>query len=110
MSLVRTRYLLMQCNKYVTSKFQISWIKVRTQTILTMDARVITRNPRISVVEREGDLWQLTIKDLKPSDQGWYMCQINTDPMVSERGFLEVTGLRTHTKKSKSKINTDNIF
>ena len=68
-----------------------------------MDARVITRNPRISVVEREGDLWQLTIKDLKPSDQGWYMCQINTDPMVSERGFLEVTGLRTH-KKSKSKI------
>ena len=94
MSLVHTLV-----SKYVISKFQISWIKVRTQTILTMDARVITRNPRISVVEREGDLWQLTIKDLKPSDQGWYMCQINTDPMVSERGFLEVTGLRTHKKK-----------
>jgi len=77
--------------KFSMESLRISWIKVRTQTILTMDARVITRNPRISVVEREGDLWQLTIKDLKPSDQGWYMCQINTDPMVSERGFLEVT-------------------
>ena len=66
-----------------------------------MDARVITRNPRISVVEREGDLWQLTIKDLKPSDQGWYMCQINTDPMVSERGFLEVTGLKKNLKYHK---------
>ena len=96
--------------KSLPLKFQISWIKVRTQTILTMDARVITHNSRISVVEREGDWLQLKIKDLALSDQGWYMCQINTDPMVSERGFLEVTGLRTHTKKSKSKINTDNTF
>ena len=97
------------CNvsKYVTSKFQISWIKVRTQTILTMDARVITRNPRISVVEREGDLWQLTIKDLKPSDQGWYMCQINTDPIVSDRAFLEVKGL---LKKKSKLINFVNLY
>ena len=57
-----------------------------------MDERVITRNPRYSVVRREGGLWQLTIKDVKPSDQGWYMCQINTEPMMSEKGFLEVTG------------------
>merc|ERR1712109_324466 len=50
---------------------RIAWIKVQTQTILTMDERVVTRNPRVSVVEREGNLWQLTIKDVKPSDRGW---------------------------------------
>ena len=72
--------------------FQIAWIKVKTQTILTMDERVVTRNPRISVDKREGNLWQLTIRAVKPSDQGFYMCQINTDPMISEKGYLEVTG------------------
>ena len=73
-------------------KFQIAWIKVQSQTILTMDERVVTRNPRVSVVERMEGLWQLTIKDVKPKDQGWYMCQINTEPYISSRGFLEVTG------------------
>jgi neurotrimin len=65
---------------------------VKTQTILSMDESVVTRNSRISVIQREGDLWQLTIKNVKPSDQGWYMCQINTDPMESQVGYLEVTG------------------
>ena len=71
---------------------RIAWIKVRTQTILTMDERVVTRNSRISVIQREGNLWQLTIKSVKPSDQGWYMCQINTDPMISQKGYLAITG------------------
>ena len=71
----------------------MAWIKVETQSILSMDQRVITHDSRISMIEREGDWFQLKIKDLTPSDQGWYLCQINTDPMVSERAFLEVKGL-----------------
>ena len=71
----------------------MSWIKVETQSVLTMEQRVISNNSRISVGERDGDWFQLKIKDLTPSDQGWYLCQINTDPMVSERIFLEVKGL-----------------
>lgn len=57
-----------------------------------MNERVITRNPRISVVHREGNLWQLTLKNVKSTDKGWYMCQINTDPMIEQRGYLQVTG------------------
>lgn len=82
------------CNLVVKFKillFQVAWIKVLTTNILTMDERVVTRNNRISVANRQGNLWQLTIEDVKPSDQGWYMCQINTDPMVFERGYLEIT-------------------
>ena len=78
-------------------KFQMAWIKDETQSLLpsllTRDHRVFTNNSRISVVEREGDWLQLKIKDLTPSDQGWYLCQINTDPMVSDRAFFEVKGL-----------------
>ena len=53
---------------------------------------MITRNTRISVIQREGNLWQLTIKNVKPIDQGGYMCQMNTDPMISSTGYLKVTG------------------
>jgi hypothetical protein len=28
-------------------------------------------------------------------DRGWYMCQINTDPMVHRSGYLEVVGKST---------------
>ena len=77
----------------------IAWIKVKTKTILTMDERVVTRNTRISVIQREGNLWQLTIKNVKPSDQGWYMCQMNTDPMIFQKGYLEITGIKIGPKK-----------
>lgn len=36
--------------------------------------------------------WVLKIKDVKESDRGWYMCQINTDPMKSQTVFLNVVG------------------
>ena len=53
---------------------------------------MITRNTRISVIQREGNLWQLTIKNVKQIDQGGYMCQMNTDPMISSTGYLKITG------------------
>ena len=76
--------------------FQFAWMKVKTliyQIILSLDQREMTRDSRISMVEQEGDWLQLKIKDLALSDQGWYMCQINTNPLVSGRIFLEVKGL-----------------
>lgn len=31
-------------------------------------------------------------RDIKESDKGWYMCQINTDPMKSQIAYLDVVG------------------
>lgn len=31
-------------------------------------------------------------RDVKESDKGWYMCQINTDPMKSQLAYLDVVG------------------
>ena len=70
-----------------------------------MDNVVVTRNSRISVLQREGDLWQLSIKNVKPSDQGWYMCQTNTDPMESQMGYLEVTGKQAALSMHVLKVN-----
>ena len=67
-----------------------------TQTILSMNDLIISRNHRFSVDQAELDNeWTLAIQKVKPSDEGWYMCQINTDPMMSIMGYLEVLGKPT---------------
>ncbi|XP_015183576.1 PREDICTED: neurotrimin-like [Polistes dominula] len=72
------------------SGFKVAWLRVDTQTILTIANHVITKNDRIKVTHSEHKMWYLHIRDVNPSDQGFYMCQINTEPMKSQTGFLEV--------------------
>ena len=68
----------------------MAWVRVDTQTILTIHNNVITRNPRISLSRPASNQWFLHIQRVQPVDRGWYMCQINTDPMVHRSGFLDV--------------------
>ncbi|XP_048517391.1 neurotrimin-like [Dendroctonus ponderosae] len=70
--------------------FKVAWLRVDTQTILTIQNHVITKNHRIGVTHSEHKTWFLHIREVKASDKGWYMCQINTDPMKSQVGFLDV--------------------
>lgn len=71
---------------------QVAWLRVDTQTILTIQNHVITKNQRIGITNSEHKTWTMRIKDIKESDKGWYMCQINTDPMKSQMGYLDVVG------------------
>lgn len=63
-----------------------------TQTILTIAKQVITKNYRIGVTHTDHRIWILHIREVRETDRGWYMCQINTDPMKSQVGYLDVTG------------------
>lgn len=67
-------------------------MQVDTQTILTIHKQVITRNPRIALLHNDHRSWHLQIRDVKESDRGWYMCQVNTDPMRSRQGYMDVVG------------------
>ncbi|XP_018784950.1 PREDICTED: lachesin-like, partial [Bactrocera latifrons] len=44
----------------------------------------------MSITHAENRAWILRIRDVKEADKGWYMCQINTDPMKSQVGYLDV--------------------
>ncbi|KAF6213494.1 hypothetical protein GE061_011214 [Apolygus lucorum] len=68
----------------------VAWLRVDTQTILTIHGHVITKNHRIGVTHSDHRTWNLHVKELRQSDRGWYMCQINTDPMKSQVGYLNV--------------------
>uniref|UniRef100_A0A8D8MC15 Lachesin n=2 Tax=Cacopsylla melanoneura TaxID=428564 RepID=A0A8D8MC15_9HEMI len=70
--------------------WQVAWVRVDTQTILSIHHNVITQNPRITLTYNDHRSWFLHIKNVQESDRGWYMCQINTDPMRSRQGYLQV--------------------
>ncbi|XP_058452846.1 neurotrimin-like [Malaya genurostris] len=81
---------VMTCTVHDLHKYKVAWLRVDTQTILTIETLVITKSERITITHTEQRIWQLRIKDIKESDKGWYMCQINTDPMKSQMGYLNV--------------------
>lgn len=53
----------------------------------------------MAITFTEKKTWQLRIKDIRETDKGWYMCQINTDPMKSQIGYLDVVGTYKHHLK-----------
>lgn len=69
---------------------QVAWVRVNTQTVLSFNEHVITKNHRIKVSNPETNQWSLEIASVKRHDAGFYMCQVNTDPMMSQLAYLDV--------------------
>lgn len=63
---------------YIFLKNQVAWVRVDTQTILSIHHNLITQNQRISLTHNDHRSWYLHIKEVEEEDRGWYMCQINT--------------------------------
>ncbi len=60
--------------------------------ILTIHHQVITRISRFSVNHDKHHTWSLHINNIQKEDKGYYMCQINTDPMLKQIGYVNVVG------------------
>ncbi|KAH9376781.1 hypothetical protein HPB48_017877 [Haemaphysalis longicornis] len=69
-----------------------AWIKVEDKGILSIHQQVISRNYRISLSTSDNRHFVLHIRNVQESDRGGYMCQINTSPMMSQVGYLDVLG------------------
>lgn len=83
---------------------KVAWLRVDTQTILTIATHVITKNHRIAVNHSDRRVWFLHIHDVRQSDRGWYMCQLNTDPMKSQTAYLDVVGACNHKLKDPNLV------
>lgn len=90
MTIPMGREAVLTCVVANLSIYKVAWLRVDTQTILTIANHVITKNHRIGVTHTERKTWHLHIRDVTESDRGAYMCQINTDPMKSQTGYLDV--------------------
>ncbi|XP_063912299.1 lachesin-like isoform X2 [Zophobas morio] len=85
------REAVLSCSVTDLGHYKVGWMKADDQTILSLHTRVITHNPRISVTHDDSlRTWQLRIRQLKESDRGCYMCQINTGEMKKQLGCVDV--------------------
>ncbi|XP_018326046.2 lachesin [Agrilus planipennis] len=82
----------------------VAWIHIDRQMIVTIHRHVISRIPRFSVSHDNAKTWLLHVSDVQQEDRGYYMCQVNTNPMISQVGYLQVvvppTILDTHSTQS----------
>uniref|UniRef100_A0A182RVN5 Ig-like domain-containing protein n=1 Tax=Anopheles funestus TaxID=62324 RepID=A0A182RVN5_ANOFN len=70
--------------------YRVGWLKADTKAIQAIHEHVITHNSRVTVSHADQNTWNLHIKSVTEEDRGGYMCQLNTDPMKSQIGYLDV--------------------
>ncbi len=74
------------------ANYKVAFVHLDRQMILTITNQVITRIPRFEIHHDKHHTWSLRIRNVQQEDKGHYMCQINTDPMLSLVGFVNVVG------------------
>lgn len=84
------REAILKCTVDDLGAYKVAWIKLDTQTLISYDVNVISRDRRLRITNSNKRQWFLHIKDVNVLDRGYYMCQVNTEPMVSQAGYLDV--------------------
>jgi len=84
------RDVTLSCTVMRLGTHKVAWIHYDRSAILTVQNNVITRNPRIGVSHDGHSVWNLHIRDVERSDEGQYMCQINTARAKTRLGNLHV--------------------
>ncbi|XP_043252802.1 lachesin-like [Colletes gigas] len=70
--------------------YKVAWIKSDSKAILAIHTHMVAHNPRLSVTHNGHNTWKLHVTNVQPNDSGTYMCQVNTEPMKSQTGYMKV--------------------
>ncbi|KAG4069649.1 hypothetical protein HA402_014672 [Bradysia odoriphaga] len=84
------REAVLTCNVANLGGFKVGWLRASDQTVLALQERVVTHNERITITHEDFYTWRLRIKQLRETDRGCYMCQINTLQMIKQVGCIDV--------------------
>ncbi|XP_037079148.1 lachesin-like [Pollicipes pollicipes] len=71
-------------------KHQVAWLHLERQSLISIGERLITQLAQFSVHHDRYKTWMLKIRNVKKEDGGVYMCQVNTEPMLKQEGFVTV--------------------
>lgn len=53
---------------------------------------VASNKKKYEVIRKLNYSWSLRIKNVTIEDMGWYMCQLNTIPVKTQSGYINVHG------------------
>ena len=87
----------------------MAWLHSEKGT-LAVHPNVIAHNDRISLKHDNRHAYYLHLRNIQESDAGKYICQLNTDPVVSIRGSLNVVGKYNSKSQFQKKKNPSNFF
>ena len=59
----------------------MAWIKFESRTILSAHDELVTQSLRYAIENKEQQSVDLKIANVRPEDEGTYICQINSNPM-----------------------------
>ena len=71
-------------NNFPFSPNKVAFLRVDTQTILTIQSNVITKNHRVGISFTEKRTWQLRLKDIRESDKGWWDKKILPKTLINK--------------------------
>jgi len=84
---------------YLNEHNTVSWLKGSDTSVLSVGRHAFSSDKRISVATTNPPLarheadWTLQIGVVTPRDEGWYECQINTEPKISNISYLNIQSL-----------------
>ncbi|KAG7202952.1 hypothetical protein KM043_010089 [Ampulex compressa] len=89
-TVVQGRDVFFTCVVNHLQSYKVAWIKSDSRAILAIHTHMVAHNPRLSVTHNGHNTWKLHVSNVQKNDSGTYMCQVNTDPMRSQMGYMEV--------------------
>ncbi|XP_050541932.1 lachesin-like isoform X1 [Daktulosphaira vitifoliae] len=78
------------CTVNNLGSYKVAWIKSDSKAILAIHTNLIAHNHRLAVTHNGHNTWKLHVYNVQKNDTGSYMCQINTEPMIVQTGYLDV--------------------
>merc|ERR1719412_1640149 len=91
---------LLPCRIKHLKEYTVSWLRGRDTTVLSVGLLTFSSDSRYRVMRvSHNDVasdWSLEIKAVNSKDEGWYDCQVNTEPKINFKSYLKVMPKR-HT-------------
>lgn len=93
---------------YLNEHNTVSWLKGSDTSVLSVGRHAFSSDKRISVATTNPPLarheadWTLQIGVVTPRDEGWYECQINTEPKISNISYLNIQSLNIDEDNNRS--------
>ncbi|KYQ60508.1 Lachesin [Trachymyrmex zeteki] len=89
-TVIQGRDVFFTCVVNHLQSYKVAWIKSDSRAILAIHTHMVAHNSRLSVTHNGHNTWKLHVSNVQKNDSGTYMCQVNTDPMRSQMGYMEV--------------------
>ncbi|XP_015914764.1 lachesin [Parasteatoda tepidariorum] len=81
---------ILTCGVENLGDYKVTWSVVNKKDQLSIGTHVFIDKDRIKVTTINSTSWYLHIKNVTQHDDGYYACQITTNPIKSQTGYLEV--------------------